>query len=61
MNPVFARLAEPSTWAGFAALAAIFAPTIADQVPAALAGAGTIAGTIAGIVAIVRGEHTRSN
>lgn len=51
------RVKEPSTWAGFAALLALFKPELADALPALLDSAGLVAGSIAASVAIFRRER----
>lgn len=47
-----ARLREGSTWAGLAAIAAIWSPTAADLIPTIGSGLAELAGTVLAAVAI---------
>lgn len=49
-----ARLREPSTWAGLAALVAIWRPEVAQVVPALGDSLGSLAASVLGVVAAVK-------
>lgn len=50
-------LREPSTWAGFSALAALLVPELAEHMPALVAALGQIAGGVAAVAAIFTRER----
>ena len=61
MSVILKRLAEPSTWAGLAALGAVFSPKLAQFIPEIGEALALLAVTISGIIAVVREEKGGNN
>jgi hypothetical protein len=53
MQPILARLREPSSWAGIASLLALFGVNVPSATMQAIAGAGA---AVAGLAAVVMRE-----